>query len=188
MQVQKTIRIMKQTLLIILSVVSFCGFSQRYKSSESYVKFYSDAPVEDIEAVSASASSIIDVASKAFVFIIPITSFEFDKSLMQEHFNENYLESEKFPKAIFKGKIIGWDGKNGKSMAKAEGELDLHGVKQQVSIEGEIDYQKDKMVISSVFMIRLEDYKIKIPKAVFYNIAEEVEVTVKFEYAPYEKN
>ncbi len=179
---------MKQILILTFSLLSIAGFSQRFKSTDSYIKFYSDAPVEDIEAVNKNASSIIDIESQAVVFVVPITSFEFDKSLMQEHFNENYLESEKYPKAIFKGKLIEWNGEKGKVLAKAEGEFDLHGVKKNVSMEGEIDYQDGKIIINSVFMIKLEDYKIKIPKAVFYNIAEEVEVTVKFEYAPYEKN
>jgi polyisoprenoid-binding protein YceI len=179
---------MKNLLLFTFIFFSISVFSQRYKSTESYVKFYSTAPVEDIEAINENASSIIDVESRSVVFVVPISSFEFEKSLMQEHFNENYLETEKYPKSIFKGKITEWSGEKGKSSAKVEGELDLHGVKRQVSMEGEIDFQDDRMIVNSVFMIKLEDYKIKIPKAVFYNIAEEVEVTVKFEYAPYEKN
>ncbi|MFK7952762.1 MAG: YceI family protein [Ekhidna sp.] len=179
---------MKKILLITLSIVSITVSAQRYKTTESNVKFYSSAPVEDIEAVNTNVTSIIDTETKAVVFVVPMTSFEFEKSLMQEHFNENYLESEKYPKAIFKGKIIDWNGEMGESKATVEGELDLHGIKKNVSMEGTIDYQTDKMEVNSVFMIKLEDYKIKIPKAVFYNIAEEVEVTVKFEYASYEKN
>lgn len=179
---------MKNILIVILVLFGISASAQRYKSTESYIKFYSDAPVEDIEAVSEKVTSIIDVESKSVVFVVPISSFEFEKSLMQEHFNENYLETEKYPKSIFKGKITEWSGGKGKSAAKVEGELDLHGVKKQVSMEGEIDFQDDKLTVTSVFMIKLEEYKIKIPKAVFYNIAEEVEVTVKFEYAPYEKN
>lgn len=185
---QKITKTMKKLIFVITLLTSFAISAQRYKSSESHIRFYSDAPVEDIEAINTKSSSIVDVESKAVVFVIPINGFEFEKSLMEEHFNENYLETEKYPKAIFKGKITDWSGEKGKSTAKAEGELDLHGVKQQVSMEGEIDFNDDKMTINSVFMIKLEDYKIKIPKAVFYNIAEEVEVTVKFEYAPYEKN
>ncbi|WP_425391243.1 YceI family protein [Ekhidna sp.] len=176
--------------LLFLGFLLAClaGFSQRFKSTDSYIKFFSDAPMEDIEAINESASSLIDLDNKAIVIVIPIKSFSFKKKLMQEHFNENYLESDKFPKATFKGKIRDWDGQEGTSRATAEGTLEIHGVTQDVTIDGEIVYQNDTIKISTVFPIRLEDYDIKIPKAVFYNIAEEVEVTANFEYAPYEKD
>lgn len=162
--------------------------AQKFKSSNSYIRFYSDAPMEDIEAVNEASTSIIDLGSSSIVFVIPIASFEFPKKLMQEHFNENYLESDKYPKAIFKGKIEQWNGSDGANSATAKGELEIHGVKNQVEISGEVNKSAGGVTITAVFPIRLEDYKIKIPKAVFYKIAEEVEVTVKFEYLPYEKN
>lgn len=169
------------TLLVTLCI---CGYGQKYKSSSSNIRFFSDAPIEDIEATNKETTSIIDVESKAFVFQIPIASFEFDKELMEEHFNENYLETEKYPNAIFKGKIENWNGEQGEQTVMAKGELDLHGVKKEISIESKINYSADKITVSSVFSIQLKDYKIKIPKAVFYNIAEVVEVTVNIEYAP----
>ena len=144
--------------------------------------------MEDIEAVTEAASSLIDLENKVIVIVVPIKSFNFKKKLMQEHFNENYLESDKYPNATFKGKIINWTGNESKSDAIAEGTLEIHGVIQDVSLSGEINFKNNQLAVSSSFMIRLEDYDIKIPKALFYNIAEEVEVTAKFEYKPYEKN
>ena len=182
----KKIRIMRIVITLLLLIGSFGAMAQKYKSSESYIRFFSDAPMEDIEAENEDATSIVDWDSKALVFVVPISSFQFEKKLMQEHFNENYLETDKYPKAFFKGKIVEWD--EGQGSAKASGELEIHGVKQNVEMNGELKRTDKEMEISAVFNVRLEDYKIKIPKAVFYNIAEEVEVTVKFNYGLYEKN
>ena len=144
--------------------------------------------MEDIEAVNVSVSSIIDAAKKTIVIVVPIKSFSFQKKLMQEHFNENYLESDQFPNAIFKGKIQGWDGGTGETEASATGTLEIHGVTQDVTITGTLSFMNDQITLETVFPIRLADYDIKIPKAVFYKIAEEVEVTAKLQYKPYEKN
>lgn len=179
---------LRRVLFLAFLLACLLGFSQRFKASDTYIKFYSDAPLEDIEAENASISSLIDIETKALVIVIPIKSFVFQKSLMQEHFNENYLESDKYANATFKGKIEDWDGSFGEKDATAKGTLKIHGVTRDVKIKGVIAYIDEKIKLTTEFPIRLEDYKIKIPKAVFYNIAEEVEVTVKLEYLPYEKN
>ena len=181
---------MKRVALLVFLLVAglqLCH-AQRFKSIVSHIRFFSDAPLEDVEAINESVSSIIDATQKTMVIMVPIADFEFKKELMQEHFNENYLESDKYPKAIFKGKIENWDGSKGKQTVLAKGELELHGISQKVEIESSLDYSDENMLVESVFMIRIEDYKIKVPKAVFYKIAEEVEVTIKFNYAPYAKN
>ncbi len=180
---------MKKLLpLIFIAFVGLYANAQKFKSHESHIRFFSDAPIEDIEATNTEATSIIDLESKAFVFSVPIKSFTFEKELMQEHFNENYLESEKYPKAIFKGKIKGWNAEKGEAMVVAEGEMSIHGVENQVSIEGTLNYDESSMTVTSVFEVALKDYKIKIPKALFYNIAEIVEVTISFQYQPYAQN
>ena len=179
---------MRQLFFIFSIVCTLTVSAQRYKSSTSYIRFFSDAPLEDIEAVNEGSSSIIDATTKAIVMVVPIKSFVFEKSLMQEHFNENYLESDKYPNATFKGKIQEWDGSIGKFSSKATGTMEIHGVTQEVTLEGELEFDGKKMNVNSTFVIKLKDYKVKIPKAVFYNIAEEVEVTAQFEYLPYEKN
>ncbi len=176
--------------LVILLIASVCVQvnAQKYKSKESNIRFYSKAPIEDIEAVNKGANSIIDLETKSFVFVVPVEDFSFKKKLMQEHFNENYLETDKYPKAIFKGKIENWDVGKGEASVVANGEMSLHGVEQQVSIEGTINYTDDDLTVTSVFPIALKDYKIKIPKALFYNIADTVEVTISFQYQPYVQN
>ncbi|MFY0654758.1 MAG: YceI family protein [Cyclobacteriaceae bacterium] len=176
---------MKKLILILFLVPALCH-GQKFISDISYIKFYSDAPIEDIEAENTKSKSVIDLELGQVAFSVPIDAFEFDKSLMQEHFNENYLESDKYPKATFKGKIIDWKEKKGKQEVEVEGEMTIHGVTRNIKIVGNIDVAEQKVNVESVFDISVADYKIKIPKAVFYNIAEVVEVTVKFSYKPYD--
>ncbi|MEQ8629238.1 YceI family protein [Ekhidna sp.] len=179
---------MNKFICLMLMLASLACHSQRYKTDSTYIRFFSDAPMEDIEALNVSVSSIIDAAKKTIVIVVPIKSFSFQKKLMQEHFNENYLESDQYPNAIFRGKIQDWGGNTGKTEASATGTLEIHGVTQDVTIAGTLSFNKKQIILETVFPIRLADYDIKIPKAVFYKIAEEVEVTAKLQYKPYEKN
>lgn len=159
------------------------GNAQKFKSISSSILFFSEAPVEDIKANNPDGKSAFDISNGEVVFSIPIKSFEFEKSLMQEHFNENYLESDKYPSATFRGKISNFDTTNvTKQHATAKGVMTIHGVKQDISVEGELLLKDEEVEINAKFPIRLEDYKIKIPKVVFYNIAEVIEVTIKFHY------
>ena len=172
-----------QIVLACLMLLSSTANGQKYKSDSSYVHFFSSAPMEDIEATNLEGQSAFDLETGQIVFSIPIRSFEFEKSLMQEHFNENYLESDKYPKAMFSGKITGFDPEiTSKQKVKASGKMTIHGVEQPVSVEGDLIINDNSMEINAVFPIKLADYKIKIPKVVFYNIAELVEVTIHFNY------
>ena len=181
---------MKRVALLVFLLVACLQLchAQRFKSIVSHIRFFSDAPLEDVEAINESVSSMIDATQKTMVIMVPIADFEFKKKLMQEHFNENYLESDKYPSAIFKGKIQGWDGSDGTFEPVAVGTLEMHGVVQEVEIKGQLTKKEDEVTLSTVFDIRIEDYKIKVPKAVFYKIAEVVQVTAKITYSPYEKN
>lgn len=169
-------------ILTILAIFSTFAYGQKYESSKSFIKFYSSAPVEDIEATNNTVKSIIDLDKGELVYALKITDFEFEKSLMQEHFNENYLESEKYPKSTFAGKIIDWNKQEGEQEVTVSGKLMIHGITKDIEIKGKINVQGDQVTINSKFMVELKDYKVKIPKALFYNIAESVEVTVDFEY------
>ncbi len=155
---------------------------QQLKSSESYIRFFSSAPIEDIAAENTRARSIIDAEKGQVAFIVPVSGFEFEKALMQEHFNENYLETDKYPNATFTGTIDDWEYSLGKKEVDVTGELTIHGIKRKVTLPGTIHLKESEAEVESVFKVRLADHKIKIPKAVFYNIAEEVEVTVRFKY------
>jgi polyisoprenoid-binding protein YceI len=157
--------------------------AQKFRSVSSTVHFYSDAPLEDIEATNPDGKSALDISSGQIVFSIPVKSFSFEKSLMQEHFNENYLESDKYPEATFKGELLNVDPEIKEwQKAKASGIMDIHGVTQNIMVEGKIQINENMVEIKAEFPITLKDYKIKIPKVVFYNIAEVVDVTVSFNY------
>ena len=170
------------TLLLSVGLVSYVH-AQTYPSTEGPVSFFSAAPLEDIEAVSKKITSLVDVEKSEMAFLIPISSFEFEKKLMQEHFNENYLESEKYPNAIFKGKLNGYDASaSGVQKVKAVGEMTIHGVKQDIDVDGTLEMKGKQMILNAKFPIKVADYEIEIPKVVFYNIAEVVEVTLNLTY------
>lgn len=166
----------------LLLLFYFSVSAQRYTAEKGTVSFFSDATIEDIKATNSSSAGIVDLSTSGFAFSIPIKDFEFEKNLMKEHFNEKYLESDKFPKATFQGKINGFDvSKMGQQNVKAIGKLVIHGVTKEVELPATIEVTADKkLAILSTFIIKLEDYKVKIPKLMWQNIAEQVEVKVDF--------
>ncbi len=172
--------------LALIALMGTNAVAQKYLSSASHIRFYSDAPLEDIEATNEEARSVLDLTTNQIVATVPITGFQFEKKLMQEHFNENYLESDKYPQATLQAQLEGVDWDNPAKEVTAKGEMTIHGRTNEVDLKGTAVKNGDEIVVEAVFMIALQDYKIKIPKAVFYNIAESVEVTVKFTYQPYE--
>lgn len=177
----------KRIILLILVSCSFVplGFSQKFKSKESTTSFFSSTPIEDIEALTKETKSAIDADEKTFLFKVPITSFVFKSELMRDHFNENYLESKKFPYATFSGRMEGpVDFKtDGQYSVNAVGEFTIHGVTRKVSIPSIITIMKGVPTIESVFLIKLADYGIAVPKIVFNKIAEEIEVKIKSIYS-----
>src|SRR5262249_222529 len=116
---------------------------------------------------------------------VPMKEFKFAKSLMQQHFNEKYVESEKFPKSTFQGKIVGYkEGGGSTQQVNAQGKLTIHGVTKDIDVPGTIEVQGNKLIMKSKFNVKGADYDIGIPQVVFQNIAEEVEVTLDFTFKP----
>ncbi|WP_425390754.1 YceI family protein [Ekhidna sp.] len=148
--------------------------------------FFSEAPLEDIEATNEKAIGAIDLDKGTVAVSMFIKNFHFEKSLMEEHFNENYLESEKYPKATFKGKIVDFSSydfsKPGVITAKANGELEIHGVKRPIVSDVTFEISENTIGANTFFKVALEDHKIKIPKLVIKNIAEVVDVDVSFNF------
>ena len=174
---------MRIYFFIISILLSSATFAQLYKSSGGEIRFFSEAPLEDIKAITTEAGSIFDSGTGDIVFSIPMRSFKFEKSLMQTHFNDQYVESDQYPKCIFKGNIRGFDrNKSGKQNVSCSGEITLHGVTQVVDADGTILFHDGTVDIESVFKLKVEDFEIEIPKLLWRNIAEVVEVTVSLEY------
>ncbi|NOR88377.1 MAG: YceI family protein [Bacteroidales bacterium] len=177
---------MKNILFIAVFVVSVGQLSaQRFMTKNGFVKFYSETPMETIEANNHQVNSAYDYTSGVFVFKVLMKSFEFEKALMQEHFNENYVESDSYPVASFKGEIVNNSEinltKKGPIEVKVKGVMKMHGVTKDIEATGTMDLQDDLIHATAKFDIKPSDFDIKIPGAVVKNIAEAVEVTVDVE-------
>ena len=161
----------KVATLLLVMAMTITAFSQTvYMTRNGQVSFYSKTPMENIEGVNNEVTSMIDVAKGDIVFAILVKSFHFEKALMEEHFNENYMESSKIPKATFQGKITNLSAinftKDGNYPATVEGDLTIHGVKQKQTATGTITVAKGKITAVSTFNIKLADYKVEIPSLV----------------------
>lgn len=176
------------TALFIFSILNLTGFSQKYMTKNGYIGFYSHTPIEDIKADNNQVASVLDIASGDLVFQVLIRSFRFEKALMEEHFNENYMESEKYPKALFKGKITNISAvnfsKNGTYEATVAGDLTIHNVTNKISTKGSIEIVTGGINATSKFNIVPEDYKISIPWIIRDKINKTLEVTVTMKYTP----
>lgn len=175
---------MKKTMLLILLGIALSQgvFAQRYLTKTGKISFFSRSPLENIEAHNSQVNSALDSKTGDFVFKVLMKSFEFEKALMQEHFNENYVESDKYPNATFKGKVVNIDKidftKNGSYTADVEGDLTIHGITRPVKTAGTLEVRDGKVNAKSKFSILLADYSISIPAPVADNIAKEIEITV----------
>lgn len=172
-------------VIIFLLLACTAVKAQVYQSYKSGTSFFSEAPLEDIAAHNDGGASVLNTESNEIVFVVPIRGFQFRKSLMQEHFNENYLESDKYPTATFKGKVQDFDAsRQGKQQVQAEGTLTIHGVERPVRVEGTLEKKGEELHLVSSFEVALEDYKIEIPRIVIRNIAEVVAVKLEYFYKP----
>lgn len=171
---------MKNSFLLLIIFYSVGLSAQIIKSSQTEIEFFSATPVEDIKAINKDSKALINTTTNEFAFVVPIVGFKFEKELMEVHFNENYMESDKYKTAHFKGTVKGVVDylKDGVYIVSASGILNIHGVDQSREIEAEITVKDGVMTIKSTFKVKLADHKIKIPKVVIKNIAEEVNVSV----------
>jgi polyisoprenoid-binding protein YceI len=156
--------------------------AQKYITKTGFIRFYSHTSMEDIDANNKQVNSALDISTGDFVFKVLMKSFEFEKALMQEHFNEKYIESDKFPNASFKGKVTNFKDinftKNGTSQAIIDGELTIHGVTKKIQEKGTFQVTEGKIIGQSKFKISLKEYNVVIPSAVTNNISDLIEITV----------
>lgn len=162
----------------------------KYFTRDGKLKFDATAPAspDKIEAVSNSATCVLDAATGDMAWQVLIKGFKFEKALMQEHFNENYLESDKFPKATFKGKITNLSevnlSKDGTYNAVVTGKMNLHGVEKDLTTNGAITVGGGKIRVNAGFSLLLSDYSISIPSVVSGNIAKEAKVLIDASLEP----
>ena len=180
---------MKKLIFLFATILVFGNLNaQRYFAKNAYIKFHSDSPMEKIEAVNNTGSTVFDLTSGRVEFAALINAFQFDRALMQEHFNENYMESGKYPKATFKGAIENYSvldlTKPGNYKVMVSGDMTMHGVTNKIKVPAEVKVEAGGLSSETHFKIKCEDYKISIPSVVRDKIAKEIEVTVKTKYIP----
>ena len=158
-----------------------------YQTATSRIDFRSDAPLEIIRASSNEMLGLIDISKKNFSFKVVIRSFQgFNSPLQKEHFNENYLESDKFPEASFKGKIIEDTDLtvDGTYQLRAKGILTIHNVSQERIIKSDVTVKHNMITVHSNFTVLLSDHNIPIPKVVYQKLANEIKVDVNASWEP----
>ena len=178
---------------LILSLLIFffwmsAGAQSLYITKDAKISFNSSTSVEDIAAESNQATTVIDISKNVVKFSVLTTSFKFRRALMEEHFNENYMESGKFPKANFTGQIVSLvDWKSDKSLVTdMKGTLTIHGISNEVSFKARITPGKNKILASAQIKVIPEAYGIQIPSAVREKIAKEVTIDIEANYSPYQ--
>ncbi len=182
---------MKKTIFLSLFVTAtvLANAQAVQMTKTGKISFYSRAKsIDKVEAENNEVSSILNPQTGDMVFAILIKSFHFASALMEEHFNENYLESGKFPKSTFKGKITNLTAvnfaKDGAYPVTVEGDLTMHGVTKKASAPGSITIKGGKIAANAKFQVKLKDYSISIPSLVADKISEDIDITVDCKYEP----
>jgi polyisoprenoid-binding protein YceI len=181
-------KIFLSAMIMMLAMNVFSQANSRLVSGKSHIKFFSTTPAEDIEANNYSASSTINTGSGNVVFVVPMQGFEFEKSLMQKHFNQKkFLDTKSYPDARLVAKITNIDkvdfSKNGSYEAMIEGDMTIRGVTNKIKEKGTITVKGGTIEAKSVFNVTLADYGIEFRRGKpSSNIADTVEVTVLAEY------
>lgn len=179
-------------IALFISAITASTAQTRYFSRSGNISFYSSAPLEKIEAHNTSANSVLDASTGQIEFAVLMKAFGFEKALMEEHFNENYVESDKYPKSTFKGKIDNISSvdftKDGVYPVNVSGKFTLHGITKDITSPGTIEIKNGAVKAASEFNILIADYGIEIPKLVAEKIAREVKITVDVTYQELNKS
>ena len=177
------------TMTILILTVAIAGAQDKYFTKTGKINFYSKAPLEDIEGKNKTVTAVIDSKSGAVQFAVQMKGFEFEKQLMQQHFNENYVESNKFPKGEFRGNITNNSeinySKDGTYNAKVKGKMTIHGVTKDVESTGTVKVDGGKLDVNSVFNVLISDYNIKIPAVVKDKVSNTIKVEVDCKLDPF---
>ena len=174
---------MNKILLICLFALAGARASaQLYMTRTGFIGFYSKTPLEDVQGENHQAYAVVDLGKKDLAVGVLLKGFIFPKELMQEHFNENYVESDRYPKATFSGSFTGdiAPGKDGTYNVVVHGSLTLHGVTKAIEVPAVLTLQGGILSGTATFPVVPEDYNIGIPSIVRDKIAKTMRVEVKF--------
>jgi polyisoprenoid-binding protein YceI len=182
---------MKRNFVVLLCFLlsASVSFAQgKFYTKTGKISFYSKAPLEEIEGKNKTVTAVLDSKSGAMQFAVQMKGFEFQKQLMQQHFNENYVESDKYPNAEFKGSITNNKeinySKDGTYTAKVKGKLTIHGVTKDVESTGTLKINGGKIDATSTFNVLTSDYNIKIPAIVKDKVSNTIKITVDCDLEP----
>lgn len=183
---------MRIVLIFIIALINLSLYAQdKWYTNTGYVSFISETPLLNIEGVNQKVISFLKPTTGEIAFALRMTDFSFEVPLAKEHFNENYVESQKYPNAVFKGKLINNETVNYKQSGTypvfVTGEMTIHGETVTINEKAIINIDEAGNISGfSVFILKPEDFKIKVPKLVRDKVAEQIPVTVKVNYKPYE--
>lgn len=171
----------KKIITLLFVLYSVCSFSQKYISRNGSVQFNASTPLETINPINNYVSSVFNSENGEIVFQMNMISFKFKKALMETHFNEKYVESEKYPKSTFTGKIKDWNSTlldGGNHNVTAVGTITIHGIEKEIEVKGSIQKNNKNITINSDFELIISDFEIKISKLVRDKISKKVQVKV----------
>lgn len=186
---------MKRAFLIVLILTGLFPVHAQdslWFTRTGHVYFISHTDIIDIDANHYQTGSFLNVRTGEMAFTLLMKSFQFTLPLAEEHFNENYVESEKFPKATFKGQILDFDParliKDTDYKVVVQGDLTIHGITAKVKEEGTLRLSGNQIQAKSKFTILLDTYNIKVPNIVADRVAPEIPIHVDLKYEPYRKS
>lgn len=181
---------MKGILTTIVAVLGFTALctAQKHITKEGVIEIYSQTSLFTIEAKNQKVASILNTENGEVVASTLVRSFKFKEALVEEHFNENYMESHKFPKSVFKGKIVNFSDINltrdGNHKVTINGSLTMHGETLPVKTEGELIIKNGKISAKTEFFVSLAAYKIEVEENYKDRIKDEIQLIVHFDYSP----
>ena len=184
---------MKKLAFILISIALFSNSSkgQKYITKEGIIEIFSQTSLFTIEAKNQKVASILNSENGEIVSSTLVRSFKFKEALVEEHFNENYMESHEFPKSVFKGKITNFSNvdlkKNGTYNITIEGALTMHGETHPLKTEGKLIVNGDNIKANTEFLISLEKYKIEVEENYKDRIKDEIKLIVHFNYSKMNK-
>ncbi|HET7896480.1 MAG TPA: YceI family protein [Flavisolibacter sp.] len=181
---------LKRSFVFVLGFLAFAMAAHaqdRYFTKTGTVVFTSKAPLEDIVATNKTVTAVLDTKTSALQFSVQMKSFEFEKALMQEHFNDKYVESDKFPEAAFRGAVVGNTAnyaKDGTYNVRVKGKLTIHNITKEVEVPGVIKVSNGKIEAISTFSVLASDYKIAIPSGVKEKVSNTIQIVVNAKLDP----